>query len=100
MCSSDLISTERARAVKLRFADDRVVISAVSTEAGRGIDELDAQFDGEALEIGFNARYMLDMLSEIDGDEVRLEMSNPAAPTLGRDTGDSSTLYVLMPMRV
>ena len=94
------ISTERARAVKLLFSEEGVVISAVSTEAGRAIDEIDAAFEGERLEIGFNARYVLDILAEVDGDEVTLEMSNPAAPTLVRDTEDSSTLYVLMPMRV
>ena len=94
------ISTERARAVKMRFDTNRVTVSAVSTEAGRAVEEIDAEFAGEPLEIGFNARYILDMLSEIDGGQVRIEMANAAAPTLVREPDDTSTVYVLMPMRV
>jgi DNA polymerase-3 subunit beta len=94
------ISTERARAVKLRFDDGRVIASAVSTEAGRAEEELDAEYTAEPLEIGFNSRYILDMLAEVEGDTVRMEMANPASPTLVLDPSDSSVVYVLMPMRV
>lgn len=94
------ISTERARAVKLRFEDGRITASAVSTESGKGLDELDADYAGEPIEIGFNSRYILDMLAAVAGQQVCLEMANPAAPTLVRDPADSSVVYVLMPMRV
>lgn len=94
------ISTEKARAVKLAFDQARITVSAVSSEAGRAVEELDADYPGEPLEIGFNARYILDMMAQIDGPEVRLEMANAAAPTVVRDPADASVLYVLMPMRV
>jgi DNA polymerase-3 subunit beta len=94
------ISTEKARAVKLRFDDGRATISAVSAEAGRGFEELDVDYGGEALEIGFNARYVLEMMAQVNGPQVRIEMANAAAPTVVRDPGDESALYVLMPMRV
>jgi DNA polymerase-3 subunit beta len=94
------ISTEKARAVKLGFDDGTVTISAVSAETGRAVEELDVDYEGDALEIGFNARYILDMLQEIDGETVRFEMASAAAPTVARDPSDLSTLYVLMPMRV
>lgn len=94
------ISTERMRAVKLSFGPEQVVLSSVSAETGRASEELDVEYTGEPLEIGFNARYILDMLSEIDGEQVRLEMTSPAAPTVVRDPADSSVLFVLMPMRV
>jgi DNA polymerase-3 subunit beta len=94
------ISTEKARAVKLAFDPGRATVSAVSAEAGRATEELDAEYTAPPLEIGFNARYILDMMAQIAGQEVRLEMANAAAPTLVRDPGDDSTIYVLMPMRV
>jgi len=94
------ISTERARAVKLRFDGPSLTLSAVSAEAGRAVEEIDATYDSEPMEIGFNSRYILDMLGEVEGKEVEIELANPAAPALVRDPGDSSTLYVLMPMRV
>ncbi len=94
------ISTERMRAVKLSFADGQVELSSVSADAGRASEELDVEYTGEPLEIGFNARYIMDMLSEIDGEQVRFEMTSPAAPTVVRDPADSGVLFVLMPMRV
>ena len=77
-----------------------MTLSAVSAETGRAGEELDVDYAGDPLEIGFNARYILDMLQQIDGDEVRFEMASAAAPTVARDPADASTLYVLMPMRV
>ena len=94
------ISTEKARAVKLAFTEGTVTISAVSADTGRAIDELDVDYAGDALEIGFNARYILDMLQQIDGDLVRFEMASAAAPTVVRDPADTGAIYVLMPMRV
>jgi DNA polymerase-3 subunit beta len=94
------ISTEKARAVKLAFQESKVTISAVSADAGRATEELDVEYVGQPLEIGFNARYVLDMLQQVDGDDVRLEMATAAAPTVSHDPADGSTLYVLMPMRV
>ncbi|MCS6778568.1 MAG: DNA polymerase III subunit beta [Geminicoccaceae bacterium] len=94
------ISIEKARPVKFAFEAGKVTVSAVSPDYGRAIEELDADYRGEPLEIGFNARYVLDILGEIDGPEVRLEMANAAAPTLFRDPADPAVLFVLMPMRV
>ena len=71
--------------MKLGFADGTVTISAVSAETGRAVEELDVDYAGEPLEIGFNARYILDMLQEIDGETVRFEMASAAAPTVARD---------------
>lgn len=94
------ISTDKARAVKLSLDGGTVTVSAVSADAGRAVEEIDADYSSEPLEIGFNARYISDMMSEIDGPKVRLEMASAAAPTVVRDPEDASTLYVLMPMRV
>ncbi len=94
------ISTEKSRAVKLSIADGRLTLSAVSPDAGRAVEELDVSYAGEPLEIGFNARYILDMSSQIEHDEVEFAIADPGSPTLVRDPNDDSTLYVLMPMRV
>ena len=94
------ISTEKGRAIKLSVAKDRLTLSAISPDAGRAVEELDVTYASEPLEIGFNARYILDMNSQIEGDEVEFAMADAGSPTLVRDPKDSSTLYVLMPMRV
>jgi DNA polymerase-3 subunit beta len=94
------ISTDRSRAIKLALADGRLTLSVVSPEAGRAVEELDVSYPSEPLEIGFNARYMLDMSAQIEGDEIEVAIADAASPMLVRDPKDSSTLYVLMPMRV
>jgi DNA polymerase-3 subunit beta len=94
------IATEKGRAIKLSVGQGRLTLSAISPEAGRAVEELDVTYASDPLEIGFNARYILDMSSQIEGDEVELAMADAGSPTLVRDPKDSSTLYVLMPMRV
>ena len=94
------VATDKVRAVKLAFSESRVVASAVSAEAGRAHDEVDCELSGGDIEIGFNARYVLDITQQVDGGTIKLEMASPAAPTLIRDPEDIATIYVLMPMRV
>jgi DNA polymerase III subunit beta len=94
------IATEKGRAIKLSVAGGKLTLSAISPEAGRAVEELDVGYGGDPLEIGFNARYILDMNSQIEGDEVEFALADAGSPTLVRDPKDSSTLYVLMPMRV
>ena len=75
-------------------------LSAADPTYGTATEEIDVRFDGAPMEIGFNARYLLEILRRIDGGTAALELADPAAPTLVRDMVDSSALYVLMPMRV
>src|SRR6478752_2480505 len=63
-------------------------------------DELAADYGSDGVEIGFNAKYLLDILGEIDGDTVEVHLADAAAPTLLRENDKSNALYVLMPMRV
>ena len=94
------ISSEKSRAVKLALANGTLVLSASSQEHGSATEELEVQYDGDNLEIGFNSRYLLDIAQQIEGDSARLSMADAASPTVLREIGDTSALYVLMPMRV
>ena len=94
------IASEKTRAVKINVDRDKVTLSVTSPEAGTATEELAADYGADGLEIGFNARYLLDILSEIDGDTVEVHLADAAAPTLLREKDNNSALYVLMPMRV
>lgn len=94
------ISTEKSRAVKMALNKNVITVSANSPEAGHASDELEGQYDGPALEIGFNSRYLLDIVQQIESDAAVFLMADAAAPTIIKDGGDESALYVLMPMRV
>jgi DNA polymerase-3 subunit beta len=94
------ISTDRTRSVKMSLATDKITLSVNSPENGTATEELACSYSEDEMEIGFNARYLLDILQQVEGDTVFCELADPASPTIVRDSGDESALYVLMPMRV
>jgi DNA polymerase-3 subunit beta len=94
------IASEKTRAVKMAVDRDKVTLSVTSPENGLAVEELAADYGADGLEIGFNARYLMDILDEIEGDIVEVHLADAAAPTLLRENDKSAALYVLMPMRV
>jgi DNA polymerase-3 subunit beta len=94
------IATEKTRAVKMALDRDKVTLSVTSPENGTAAEEVPGDYTSASFEIGFNSRYLLDILGQIDGDAVEVHLNDAAAPTLIRENDKSSALYVLMPMRV
>ncbi len=94
------ISADKTRAVKLALAKDKLVLSVINPDSGTATEELGATYSASPIEIGFNARYLLDVTSQIQGKDVRFLLSDAGSPTIIEDTEDEGTLYVLMPMRV
>jgi DNA polymerase-3 subunit beta len=94
------IATEKTRAVKMALDKDKITLSVTSPENGTAAEEVPGVYSNDSFEIGFNARYLLDILGEIEGDSVELHLADASAPTLIRENDISPALYVLMPMRV
>ena len=94
------IASEKTRAVKMSLDRDKVTLSVTSPENGTAAEEVSADYGSDGFEVGFNARYLLDILNEVESDQVEVHLADAAAPTLIREDGKSPALYVLMPMRV
>ncbi len=94
------IASEKSRAVKISLKKNSMVLSASSPEYGSANEELEVAYDGGPIEIGFNARYLLDITAQLQGSEAEFKLADAASPTLLGDASDTSALYVLMPMRV
>jgi DNA polymerase-3 subunit beta len=94
------ISSERGRAVKLALNEGRLVLSVTNPDSGSATEELEVDYDTAPLDIGFNARYLLDITGQLDGDTALFRLADPGSPTLIQDREGSPALYVLMPMRV
>jgi DNA polymerase III subunit beta len=94
------ISSERGRAVKLTIADSKLTLSVTNPDLGSAAEEIDADYDAPPIEIGFNARYLLDITEQLDSDTMLFKLADPGSPTLLQDRDGASALYVLMPMRV
>jgi DNA polymerase-3 subunit beta len=94
------LSSEKSRAVKLNASEGKLVVSANNPESGSATEEIPADYQSESIEIGFNARYLLDITGQIDGARTLFKLADTSSPTLVSDENDTSALYVLMPMRV
>ncbi len=94
------ISSERGRAVKLSLGDGKLVLSVTNPESGSAMEEVEVDYDAAPIDIGFNARYLLDISDQLEGDTALLKLSDAASPTIVLDREGAAALYVLMPMRV
>jgi DNA polymerase-3 subunit beta len=94
------IASERGRAVKLSIAEDKLTLSVNNPEGGSATEEIGVDYSSPPIEIGFNARYLLDIAGQLESDEIVLRLADPGSPTVVRDGADENALYVLMPMRV
>ena len=94
------IATEKSRAVKLALAKGQLTLSASSPENGTAVEEIEVDYGGSPLEIGFNSRYLIEIAQQVSGDKMEFAMADAASPTVVRDSADPAALYVIMPMRV
>jgi DNA polymerase-3 subunit beta len=94
------IATEKTRAVKMGLDKDRITLSVTSPENGTAAEEVPGDYTALPFEIGFNSRYLLDILGQLEGDQIEVHLADAAAPTLIRENDKAPALYVLMPMRV
>ena len=94
------VVAERTRAIKMITAKDKITITTSSPDLGSAQEDVEAKYEAESVEIGYNFRYLLDILSEVKGESVRISFADASSPSVIHDTTDSSAIYVLMPMRV
>ena len=94
------IASEKTRAVKMSLDRDKITLSVTSPENGTAAEEVPGLYASLGFDIGFNARYLMDILGQIEGDEVEVHLADAAGPTLIREGDNAPALYVLMPMRV
>lgn len=94
------VSSERSRAVKLALDEDRLVLSVNAPDAGAADEELPVAYADEPLEIGFNAKYLHEIASQIERENAVFLFNGSGDAALIREGGDTSAVYVVMPMRV
>jgi DNA polymerase III subunit beta len=94
------ISSERGRAVKLAINEGRLTLSVNNPDSGSATEEIEVDYDSAPIDIGFNARYLLDITGQLDGDTALFKLADPGSPTVIQDREGAAALYVLMPMRV
>ncbi len=94
------VSLEKSRAIKLRIENNHLAMSVRSADTGLGEEELEVRYDAEPINIGFNAQYLYDIVSQMDQETAVLFLATPGDPAILYEGERTDALYVVMPMRV
>jgi DNA polymerase-3 subunit beta len=95
-----ILSKEKTNAVKLQLEKDTLLLSTNNPEVGEANEELSIDYKGESISIGFNSRYLMDVLMAMDRETITLELSDSLSPCLVKEEGNDAYKCVVMPMRV
>ncbi len=96
-----VVSSERTRGVKLQLDRQRLELTTINPDVGEGAEEVDIEYDGEPVSIGFNSRYLMDVLGVLPPDKrVEIGLNDEVSPGVLRAAGDADYCYIVMPMRL
>jgi DNA polymerase-3 subunit beta len=95
-----IIASDKTWGIRLSLEKGSLTIEADNPDLGNAHEKLDVEYKGSGLQIGFNARYFIDLLAEIASKDVRLELGEDLDPAVIRPADDSDYLGVVMPMRL
>ena len=92
------VSLDKKDGVKFNLTKDLLNLSVNNTSSGDGAESLNVKFDNE-LDISFNSKYLIDVASQLDGDNIEIYFKDTGAPALIKDPGDFDSIFVVMPMK-
>jgi len=96
-----ILTTERSRGVKLQVEKGKMEISVNNPDLGEGVEEVEIDYEGSDIAIGFNGRYLVDMLGVLEeGCRLQMALNDEVSPGVIRIKDNEDYLYVIMPMRI
>ena len=98
ICS--IFARDSANIIKLSIRKEAIIVSSQTPSLGENTVDVEAKMTGEENEIAFNAKYLLDVLSHLEPEELTFEMSGPLNPGVFRIKDDASFLHLIMPIRI
>ena len=94
------IANEKSPSIKFKLLENLINLSSVNNENSTATEDIQANYDGNEIEIGFNSRYVMDILDNLEGKEIKISFNDNSNPIMIQEKIDSENIYVLMPMRV
>mgnify|MGYP001613701453 CR=1 FL=1 len=94
------MANEKSYGIKLKVLNDQMSISANHSSLGEASEVIPVNYQGKELEIGFNAKYLIDTITSIDGDNVHIELNNEISPVIVKTQTDSNYLGIIMPLKL
>lgn len=97
---ASIVSLDKFRGVKFELQKGILLITSSNPDIGESEERLEISYEGEPLKISFNARYFIEVLSNLTCDQIILELNDDSSPAILKDTEDSYFSAVIMPMRI
>jgi DNA polymerase-3 subunit beta len=94
------VSLDRKEGVKLVINKDNIQLSVNSANSGEGNEKIKADFNSENLNISFNSKYLIDIASEVENKNIKMNLKDSVSPVLIEDISDKNSYYVIMPMKI
>jgi len=94
------VSADRKEGVKMFIMKDNLQLSVNSPNSGEGTENIKAKYNADQMIISFNSRYLIDIASQIEGNNIIINLQNPGSPALIKDPSDKDSFYVIMPMKI
>ena len=94
------VSLDRKEGVKLNINKDNIQLSVNSANSGEGNEKINAEFNSESLNISFNSKYLVDIASEIENKNIKMNLKDSVSPVLIEDASDKNSFFVIMPMKI
>ena len=94
------VSLDRKEGVKLMIDKDNIQLSVNSANSGEGNETIKADYNSESLNISFNSKYLIDIASEIENKNLKMNLKDSTSPVLIEDASDKNSYYVIMPMKI
>jgi len=94
------VSLDRKEGVKLMVSKDNIQLSVNSANSGEGNEKIKANFSSENLSISFNSKYLIDIASEVEDQNLKMNLKDSISPVLIEDASDKNSYYVIMPMKI
>jgi DNA polymerase-3 subunit beta len=94
------ITNDKSPAIKFKLLKDMMNMTSVDTESGQATEDINTQYKGNEIEVGFNSKYILEMINNLDDESITLSFNDESSPLIATETSNPELIYVLMPMRV
>ena len=94
------ITNEKSPAIKFTLFDNLMNMTSIDAESGSATEDIETEYDGPKIEIGFNSKYILEMINQLDDEKIVLKFNDSTSPVIATQSTSPDLIYVLMPMRV
>ena len=94
------VSLDRKEGLKIGISKDHIQLSVNSANSGDGNEKIQANFNGENINISFNSKYLIDIASEVEDSNLKMNLNDSVSPVLIEDISDKNSYYVIMPMKI